>query len=51
MSELRKVRGGKANPAQLNQLLKQKLGPAPMTWALHVDPERRTFGNLRRVES
>lgn len=33
------------------RLLKQKLGPAPMTWALHVDPERRTFANLRRVKS
>jgi intein/homing endonuclease len=28
------------------RLLKQKLGEAPATWALHVDPERRLFANM-----
>jgi replicative DNA helicase len=28
------------------RLLKQKLGEAPATWALHVDPERRIFANM-----
>jgi replicative DNA helicase len=32
------------------RLLKQKLGPAPETWALRVDPERRTFGNMTKEE-
>lgn len=32
------------------RLLKQKLGPAPQTWILHVDPERRTFGNMTKEE-
>jgi replicative DNA helicase len=31
------------------RLLKQKLGEAPATWALHVDPERRTFGNMVKI--
>jgi len=32
------------------RLLKQKLGPAPETWMLHVDPERRTFDNMTKPD-
>jgi replicative DNA helicase len=30
------------------RLLKQKLGEAPATWPLYVDPERRTFANMEK---
>jgi replicative DNA helicase len=30
------------------RLLKQKLGEAPATWALRVDPERRLFANMTK---
>lgn len=47
-----KVDGYKVNQNLLFvRILKQKLGPAPLTYALYVDPEKNELGKMTREET